>query len=189
MSHTSILWKRVDLPGHEFATLRRAEPGWALKGTALFAHQGQGCRLDYEVMLDNSWSTRSAWVRGSVHRDDIDLTIAAIDGRWTLNGTTISEVEGCTDLDLNFSPSTNLLPIRRLQLRVGERREVRAAWLRFPSFRLEPLSQLYHRLSESRYRYSSGGGSFVAELEVHESGFSVRYGDLWVAEGPPLIVP
>jgi hypothetical protein len=39
--------------------------------------------------------------------------------------------EGCLDIDLGFSPSTNLLPIRRLTLAVGEAATVRAAWLPF----------------------------------------------------------
>ena len=41
-------------------------------------------------------------------------------------------VDGCRDIDLNFSPSTNVLPIRRLSLDVGDQAAVRAAWLRFP---------------------------------------------------------
>ena len=89
---------------------------------------------------------------------------------------------GCTDIDLNFSPSTNLLPIRRLGLAVGEASDVKAAWLRFPSFRLEPLAQQYRRLDELTYRYESAGGQFVAELKVDPSGFVVDYPGLWQAE-------
>ena len=85
----------------------------------------------------------------------------------------------CIDLDLNFSPSTNLLPIRRSNLAIGEGTEVRAAWLRFPSFKLEPLSQRYKRIDESTYRYESGGGNFVTELTVNAVGFVTTYPDLW----------
>jgi hypothetical protein len=91
-------------------------------------------------------------------------------------------VRGCTDLDLNFSPSTNLLPIRRLNLEIGQEAEVKAAWLRFPSFELEPLFQVYRRLGESVFRYESGGGSFIAHLEVDASGFVTNYPGLWQAE-------
>jgi len=88
-------------------------------------------------------------------------------------------VTGCVDLDLNFSPSTNLLPIRRLNMAVGQQVEVRAAWLRFPSFRLEPLVQVYRRIDETRYRYESGGGTFITELRVNEAGFVTQYPNLW----------
>src|SRR5438132_1248052 len=81
--------------------------------------------------------------------------------RWRLNGTECPAVAGCIDVDLNWSPSTNLLPICRLGLAPGQEAGVRAAWLRFPSFTLEPLEQRYRRLDAATYRYESGGGAFV----------------------------
>jgi hypothetical protein len=91
-------------------------------------------------------------------------------------------VEGCGDLDLNFSPSTNLLPIRRLNLAVGEEARVRAAWLRFPSFALEPLEQIYRRVDTTTYRYESAGAKFVTELKVNAAGFVTRYPNFWEVE-------
>jgi len=90
-------------------------------------------------------------------------------------------VAGCLDIDLAFSPSTNLLPIRRLKLRPGEAAEVRAAWLRFPEFVLEPLEQMYRRLDAWTYRYESGGGAFVATLRTNTAGFVTSYPGLWEA--------
>jgi hypothetical protein len=87
------------------------------------------------------------------------------------------------DLDLNFSPSTNLLPIRRLRLDVGQEAAVRAAWLRFPGFTLEPLEQRYRRTADDAYRYESAGGAFVRDLTVNDEGFVVRYPGLWEAGG------
>jgi hypothetical protein len=54
-----------------------------------------------------------------------------------------------------------------------------AAWVRFPDLALEPLPQEYERLAESRYRYSSRGGSFVAQLEVDEHGLVLDYEGQW----------
>jgi hypothetical protein len=112
---------------------------------------------------------------------EVELAVDSA-SRWTLNGAERPEVVGCIDLDLNFSPSTNLLPLRRLGLAVGQEAKVRAAWLRFPSFALEPLDQLYRRIGESTYRYESAGGAFVAELEVNGAGFIIRYPGFWQAE-------
>jgi hypothetical protein len=55
-------------------------------------------------------------VEGWVGREAVRIEIAASSGRWRMNGEERPEVEGSLDLDLNFSPSTNLLPIRRLDL-------------------------------------------------------------------------
>lgn len=89
----------------------------------------------------------------------------------------------CTDIDLNFSPSTNLLPVRRLELAIGSARAVRAAWLRFPSFTLkEPLEQTDTRLDERLYRYESAGGSFVALVTVDDFGLAMNDADRWSRE-------
>ena len=179
----TILWQRLDVPGHEAARLDEvAGTGATLAGAASFASQGLACCLRYRILLDREWRTRSAAVDGFLGEREVrvELTVAA--GRWTLDGVAQPAVAGCLDLDLNFSPSTNLLPIRRLALAVGDEAPVRAAWLRFPSFALEPLEQTYRRLDARLYRYSSAGGSFVRDLPVDAAGFVTEYPDYWRAE-------
>jgi hypothetical protein len=102
--------------------------------------------------------------------------------RWWINGVEFPAVVGCVDLDLNFSPATNLLPIRRFDLAIGQMAEVRAAWLRFPSFTLDPLEQVYRRVDVATYRYESAGGAFTADLSVNAAGLVTRYPNLWQVE-------
>jgi hypothetical protein len=52
---------------------------------------------------------------------------------------------------------------------------VRAAWLRFPNFQLEPLAQVYRRVDAETYRYESAGGRFVTELRVNAAGLIISY--------------
>lgn len=149
----------------------------------MFSYQQQPCRLDYQIVCDSGWRTQSGKVVGwlghtKVH---IELTVDG-DHNWQINGEACPEVSGCIDLDLNFSPSTNLLPIRRLGLAIGQTREIRAAWLRFPTFKLEALPQIYRRLDESTYHYESGGGQFVTDLQVNAMGFVTNYPGIWQAE-------
>jgi hypothetical protein len=173
----------VDAPGHEAARLVPEGGGWRLSGTAVFAHDGRPCRLDYTVSCRADWSTASASVSGRVGDELIHVQIEADERRnWRMNGAPVPPVAGCTDVDLNFSPSTNLLPIRRLALSIGDEADVSSAWLRFPSFALERLDQKYRRIERSRYRYESAGGRFSAELEVNAAGFVTRYADIWHAE-------
>jgi hypothetical protein len=183
VTDVSILWRRLDQPGHESARLCLRQSQWHLAGTAVFAHDRQPCRLDYLVVCDAEWRTRSARVRGWVGAGSIELDLSVDSARrWQLNDTERPEVAGCVDLDLNFSPSTNLLPIRRLNLPIGQEAAVRAAWLRFPSFLLEPLEQRYRRTDAATYRYESAGGQFVTQLEVNASGFVTRYPGFWEAD-------
>ena len=183
MTDLTILWRRLDQPGHESSRLSFQDDRWHLAGTAVFAHDRQPCRLDYLVACNAGWETISGRVAGWVGDRTVEIELSVdTAGRWRLNGAERPEVAGCRDLDLNFSPSTNLLPIRRLGLAVGQEAEVKAAWLRFPGFSLEPLAQIYRRLDETTYRYESAGGSFVAELRVNAAGFVTRYPDLWQVE-------
>jgi uncharacterized protein len=183
MPSSRILWRRLNVPGHEAARLLSLHAIWLLEGVAAFVHEGEPCRLDYRVTCNSAWRTLSARVGGWVGAREIRTEISADDGgHWRLDGEPCPAVGGCTDVDLNFSPSTNLLPIRRLRLEVGQRAPVRAAWLRFPSFKLEPLEQVYHRTGVYTYRYESGGGRFVADLRVDGTGFVTEYPEFCRAE-------
>jgi hypothetical protein len=179
----AILWRRLDAPGHESARLFSKDSSWQLVGTAVFAHERQPCRLDYVVVCDSGWRTVSGRVTGWVGDATIEVELSVDSARrWRLNGVACPTAERSIDLDLNFSPSTNLLPIRRLGLVVGQEAAVQAAWLRFPSFTLEPLAQRYRRLDATTYRYESAGGEFVTELRVNAAGFVTRYPAYWDAE-------
>jgi uncharacterized protein len=182
MAERSVLWRSLDGTGHEACRVFTREAEWHLEGSAVFSHEQQPCRLDYHVRCDASWTTRSGRVSGWLGQTSVDLEIAVdTDRNWRVNGVECASVAGCIDLDLNFSPSTNLLPIRRLNLEVGQEAEVKAAWLRFPSFELETLVQIYRRIDQSTYQYRSEP-DFVADLEVDEFGLVTNYRDLWLAE-------
>ena len=184
----SVLWRRLDRPGHEAARLVLRDGLWRLSGTAVFVEQTLPCRLNYEVVCDAGWRTVSVAVAGwvGIETIDIDITVDAA-CRWRMNGEERPEVAGCLDIDLNFSPSTNLLPIRRLGLEIGQEADVRAAWLRFPTFALEPLEQRYRRIDAATYRYESAGGRFVAVLSVDSAGFVTNYPGFFEVEGPAAV--
>ena len=184
MEPDTILWRWMDRPGHEAARLEPDGPQWHLKGTSVFAHDGEPVRLAYLVVCDREWRTVMARVEGWVGARTVLSEIEVdVDGRWSMNGEQVPAVAGCVDIDLNFSPSTNLLPIRRLGLQVGEEAAVSAAWLRFPSFELERLDQTYLRTGELAYRYVSADGRFVRDVEVNRAGLVTRYPDFWEAVG------
>ena len=183
MTSNFILWRGIDNPGHDSARLTEGARGAVITGAAVFVEEGQPCRLDYRIVCDAEWRTIGARVTGWHGATLVDLEVSVDDERtWNLNGQLCRPLQGCDDIDLSFSPSTNLLPIRRMELAVGEARAVRAAWLRFPDMVLEPLEQSYERVSESLYRYESGRASFVGLLETNIVGFVTEYPGLWQVE-------
>ncbi|HEX6104900.1 MAG TPA: putative glycolipid-binding domain-containing protein [Gemmatimonadales bacterium] len=180
-----ILWRRLDLPGHDAATLRSGSAGPILSGMAVF-QDGGPTALAYSVRCDRSWLSVEAQVQGWRGPEPVDLRLLRdAAGGWTLNGAPCPEVQGCEDLDLNFTPATNIFPLRRLALAVGEAAEVRSAWLEWPAARLGLLVQRYHRRSPTEYDYEAdlpGPTLFRAVLRVEPEGWVVDYGGLWRAE-------
>jgi hypothetical protein len=178
-----VCWRRLDHPGHEVAQLEALAHGWSLRGTVALAYAGIACALNYSVELDAAWHTRRGTVEGWVGDRMVAVELVADGaGRWWRDGAECHVVAGCVDVDYGFSPATNLLPIRRLAPAVGARVPVRAAWLRFPEFTLEPLEQTYARVGDQAYVYESAGGAFRAELTVDSEGMVAQYGNLWSAE-------
>jgi uncharacterized protein len=71
------------------------------------------------------------------------------------------------------------LPINRLRLAIGEQAEIRAAWVLFPSLKVQAATQRYDRLDEHIYRYTSTASGFTAKLRVDPIGLALCYEGIW----------
>lgn len=176
----TCLWRWLRGTGLERCSLIRESEGWRLQGTILTLSDGLPAEVRYHIHCDSAWHTRNASLTLSVEGTQSELEMVVQEGRWYANGSEVLAIRGCIDIDLSWSPSTNTLPIRRLNLPVrGSSGSLSAAWVRFPELRIEPLEQQYERLSDRRYRYTSRKGSFIAEIEVDDQGLVVDYQDAW----------
>jgi uncharacterized protein len=178
----SILWRRLDLPGHDYCGVWKIADGWRLSGTSLFLLSGRPCRLAYEVSTDHAWRASMARVSGELGESAIDIEIVRTNGRWSLDGADAPETADCTDVDLGFTPATNLIALRRLDLGIGEPAQAPAAWLDFPEGKLIRLEQRYRRVSPHEYEYESPAAGYAAVLETDSQGAVVRYPGLWERE-------
>jgi uncharacterized protein len=170
------LWRWVQNPGLERFEVHCSSANWIFRGAILTA----AAETRYEIMCDSSFLTRavSVCLRDSI--GERTLQLSAENGVWRQGGFEQAAVRGALDVDLGWSPSTNTLPIRRLQLPIGQSSgELIAAWVRFPELTLEPLRQEYFRVSELTYRYSSRNGAFTALLTVDEHGLVLDYEGFW----------
>jgi hypothetical protein len=179
----SILWRRLDTPGHDACGLHETNGGWRLEGAAVCLERGAVARLAYRVSCDSSWRTQHGDVSGYLGSRALQLRVErSASGLWTLNGAAVPGLEGCVDLDLGFTPATNLLPIRRCALSSGQSADVRAAWLDVWAGALERLDQRYSRESESTYWYEAPRFAYADRLEIGPEGFVRRYPSLWEEE-------
>ena len=176
-------WRRLDVPGSDSCVLTRSDPGWRLSGTATFADPRGDARLEYTVAVDDQWRTTSGSVHGAIGTRPVALVIERTqDDRWRVNGVARPELDGLVDLDLGFTPATNLFPLRRLALRVGESADAAAAWLDEQRWVLRRLPQRYERRSDDAWWYESPDGGYEGLLRVNAEGFVIDYPGLWQAD-------
>ncbi len=176
----TILWRRLDVEGHEACRLVRLDEGWQLAGRAVFQQDSEPCCLAYRVTCDQQWRTRSARMSGFFGRREISHEIVRhADASWTLDGAMQPQLDGLIDVDVGFTPSTNLLAIRRFGLAAGQSAQAQSAYLAFPELRMFQLDQTYRRLDETHYAYESPVHGYHATLTVSPLGFVLDYPQLW----------
>jgi len=172
-----ILWQGLIAPSIERFIASSVDDGFELSGLILQAHEDTPYVVRYRIRVDQSWRTREVEVEVENGGSRSLRLSADAGGHWSGERRRLSEVDGCLDVDLEWSPSTNTIPIRRLALAVGETKAVAAAWIRFPFLEVERLDQSYERLDQHRYRYRSG--RFTADLTVGDDGLVIEYGVNW----------
>jgi hypothetical protein len=174
------LWRWLQGTGLERFEFLRAGDEWTFRGTILTLAHDAVAEARYEITCDRSFCTKAANISVRDATGERALQIATENGRWYENGRQNLTVNGAIDIDLGWSPSTNTLPIKRLKLEIGQSSgEFVAAWVRFPELTLQPLRQEYVRLGDRKYRYSSRGGAFVAELLVDDHDLVLDYEGFW----------
>jgi hypothetical protein len=175
-----LLWRKVDSPGHDSCRFFSLADGYRLLGAAVFLEAEQVCHLQYDVVTDTGFRTTSARVTGFVGAAPIDVRIRSLGAeRWEVDGHDEPRLAACLDVDLGFTPATNLLPLRRLALAVGQEADAPAAWLAFPAMQFTVLPQHYKRLSLTEYDYASPSVGYRATLRVSAIGAVVQYPGLF----------
>jgi hypothetical protein len=165
-----LAWRGLDDEWRaEACTAELGADGLRASGVQLAA----AYRLDYELRTTSDLLTEHLLLElhGAGAGGRLDLRRDP-GGTWTANGVVQPHVEGALDCDLAFSPLTNFMPAARLG---GEPADHTMAWVSVPDLAVVRSGQRYEPIGERRVRYVSLDDDFVAELELDEDGFVVRY--------------
>jgi uncharacterized protein len=166
--------------GFEVLFLRRDRDCYRLDGHSTAIEEGEAWGIRYALTVDHDWVTRCAHVVGQSASGAHEVRLDR-DGRgmWRVDGRAAPQLGGCLDVDLEASACTNALPVHRLGLRVGERADAPAAYVRAPTLRVERLEQSYARLSDdgerARYEYLAPAFGFRAVLTYDRLGLILDY--------------
>ena len=176
-------WRALDRAGEDRCRLARVDHGWLLVGHARFRDDDGFAALDYVVRCDNDWHTLSADVAGWHDERQIKLVLHRDGDDWRMNDAPQPQVTGARDIDLAFTPATNLMPLRRLAEGPDSTIECCAAWLQYPGCELARLDQTYARTgSEQTVTYASTQTGYQTRLHADTSGFVTYYLDVWDGE-------
>jgi hypothetical protein len=179
----TVLWRRLDCPGHDACRVGPAGDGWLIDGATAFRREAVPAFVDYRVTCDAEWATRdgsvSGWIGGKSFDWHVERTVG---GLWRLDGATVLGLDDCVDLDLGVTPATNLSQLRRIGLDIGQAAEVAVAWLDPFTGAFERLAQRYERRSELSYWYEAPRFEYAGLLEVRSDGLVRSYPGLWAAE-------
>lgn len=190
-------WTRTACSWRDSVTLTRTGDGWQLRGKIRNSRPADlvdsAFEGFYRIDLDDRWQTRLATVQMVRGDRSAEMQIRFDDdGCWRdLDETHLDALDGVRDVDVFLTPATNTIPIRRLDLKIGNAVHVPTVYVSLDQHdRLvaSRLDQRYERIDDSTYHYTSfeedGRVAFRAELLVDADGVVERYGDLWVTEQP-----
>ncbi len=185
-----LYWKPWDAPGceHVRVSLRpgRGKQTVVADGLVLLYRDGLALRCHYRLTADGAWRARSldlvVQIGGHQPRETTLNLSGDGKGRWRVDGAHEPGLDGCLDVDIQVTPFTNTLPIRRLELAAGEIADIRAVYVPLPDLVPVPAEQSYAclrplGLSGGLYRYESQSSGFSADLAVDSGGFVVDYPD------------
>jgi uncharacterized protein len=173
-----IVWSGVKFPSLDYCRLTKEAGGWRFSGMLVAKLQGSPIALRYEILVDKIFRTRSLTIEKTGPGKVVVKSVRFRQGNWLVDGKNRNDLRECTDVDIEATPVTNTLPIRRYELKVGDRVDLTVLWMRIPSLKVMPMKQSYERIGEREYRYRSASG-FTAKLQVDDLGLVTYYGDIW----------
>jgi hypothetical protein len=168
------VWESELLDSREEFALSSFNGGFELIGKTLIVHDGVRVEIAYRVETASDWVAQFATVDIPALAVSHEVTVPT-PGHWLVDGERRPDLDGCVDIDLGWTPATNTLPIRRLQLQNGDTATIRATWLKWSELRFMAANQTYTRTGDATWQYTSG--NFSAEILVDDQGLVLRYGD------------
>lgn len=179
MQH-NILWKGVEYYSLENCLVSQNTSGYVIDSAIVGSYRGKLYSVEYEITTNTSWETLS--IKASCRHNNKVKQYAFFreaNGHWKTTDSTLSQFNGCKDIDIPVTPFTNTLPIRRLNLSVGETSDIRVIYFDLLNEKISAVDQRYTKLSKTIYHYENIPNDFEADIEVDEHGLVVFYPSLF----------
>ena len=175
------VWRGLWWNSLEHFSLENKLTGHVLEGFIVGIMEKKPFNLHYRITCDSKWQTRQAEITTTHGQERKQLSLVVDQKyRWLQDDHELARVRGARDIDINMTPSTNMLPIKRLHLGPGKSGEITTAWVQFPKMTITPGQQTYTSLGHRTYQYKSS--RFKTEIKLDQHGIVENYPPYWKME-------
>ena len=109
----NILWSGTKTSSLDYCCVKRETEGWHFSGMIVAKFQTHPFGAHYEILVDKTFKTRRLAIEKIDAGKATHMEIEFRDGIWTVDDKKRTDLRECTDVDIEASPITNTIPIRR----------------------------------------------------------------------------
>jgi len=171
----TIIWKGILYNSLEYFTLMKSGDGFEATSKIIGTYEDKMYAVDYGILIDSDWKLLQFEVEYEVNNIRGKIAGERVDMAWKLNGAIDPRYSGIGFIDISLTPFTNTLPIRSLNLDVGQEREIDVIYIDILERHILPLKQRYRKEGDGRFRYQNVPNDFEATISVDEVGLVIFY--------------
>jgi uncharacterized protein len=165
----SILWTGLENHSLENCALSITAAGAEVNSTIIGTNENKIFKIDYSIRTNSNWETTFVQLSCRHAAQATFFRLARIgDAQWTVNNEPAAQLDGCVDVDISQTPFTNTLPIRRLQLKKHESRQIKVAYFDLLANELKAAAQQYTSVSDNCYKFENVPNDFEALIEIDD---------------------
>ena len=175
----NLLWRDATASGLEESLVTFTDASCSVDGR-IDGPAGNPFVLEYAVSCDEDWRTRYVFLAEATSGRRLEL-LATGRGHWTDgDGDSLPALRGALDVDISATPFTNTLPIRRLDLALGESADIVTAFIAVPELTVGTDRQRYTRVGPRTYLFTALEAEFEREITVDADGLVLDYPGLFI---------
>lgn len=175
----TIVWKSTYINTTEFTTII-SKDNIEVNGRIIGQGFGQLLNVNYNLEINNKWEIQKVRINSQSDNSFNIFLYKNKNNHWVNDdGEILNQLNNCTDIDITLTPFTNTLPIKRLNLNIGESKEIEVVYFDLPSNKFSPAKQRYTNLGNGFYKYESLASGFTANLYVDNEGIVINYPSIW----------
>lgn len=149
---------------------------WTCTGSIAGDADGKPVTINYKIEADENGNVKSLFVAGPTQK--LHFIRKANNTWFSEKGHHLARFDGCTDVDLSMSPSTNTFPIKRVS-QGGNTIDINVIYVDVLTMRASPAKQRYVMIDPTHFEYQNISTGFSATLETDNDGWVNSYPGIW----------